>query len=671
MTLNAIDGNNRLNPLFEGMSITNEPLSQRIIDIALPFLSLYGPLSIAVNTVQGSIKAWEHLSSVPQHLNSSRRLSQELFHGSIAAASVFLTLFTPAVGIIFSQCVQIITDIYNLALQIGLTEYTEAAWTLLHLLQNLLYTSSIFFAAPEIILISMLSQICIELYQSFDLLMLKEYDKSIAKLVMAIIRICLTVPKAIDLHRIHFGHSVTLEEFLQVIGEARDTNKTVNEIFKAKHYSSLIKEINLNKYSISEITFDHMMFKKCNFDGSVVKDCVFSDVTFTECSLINFRAIRSIFQNSIFQKCSMKNGAFFSSNLSNVKYLSCNLSRNCFNESSLKDVHYEFCKMQETCFLDAKIDNASIFFSDLTDCLLLENKKNFKIRGGKPHKMTRPVISLSWNFESPQRMAWQINEALKEQNLIPLRNDYIPTDINPLLVDKEVLNTLSDTKGGFISIPKEILERATKNSEIAKIRKKASNICKHIHGMILPGGLDIEPELYNQERDPSTITRNDYRNSIFDFAMCDEATKKEIPSMGICRGSQVFNIYFGGSLKQDLSEHLDVFHHLNIKSDAPKHLQETMLEIVGDGIRGYSHHHQACDKIGQGLHVVLEADGSPEAMMNDDGSLMLLQFHPEFYHLYKKNPQDYPFLEGSIENNENFYKRFVRLSEERRKLAHA
>jgi putative glutamine amidotransferase len=116
-----------------------------------------------------------------------------------------------------------------------------------------------------------------------------------------------------------------------------------------------------------------------------------------------------------------------------------------------------------------------------------------------------------------------------------------------------------------------------------------------------------------------------------EFAVIAQAEKKELPTLAICRGNQVYNVYRGGTLKQHIDNHEDLDHRLTIDENADPRAAEIMRGIIGNETEGYSNHHQALDKVADNLNVVIRHDGDVEASMTLDGRVIALQFHPENY----------------------------------------
>ncbi len=109
----------------------------------------------------------------------------------------------------------------------------------------------------------------------------------------------------------------------------------------------------------------------------------------------------------------------------------------------------------------------------------------------------------------------------------------------------------------------------------------------------------------------------------FDFLLLEEASKRELPILGICRGHQIINVARGGSLYQDWSydKNCTVRHWQNQRPDLPIHTvhidEDSVLhEIVGaDRWVTNSHHHQAIHEVGCNLTVTgWTEDGTVEAL---------------------------------------------------------
>jgi putative glutamine amidotransferase len=160
-----------------------------------------------------------------------------------------------------------------------------------------------------------------------------------------------------------------------------------------------------------------------------------------------------------------------------------------------------------------------------------------------------------------------------------------------------------------------------------------------IDALLLIGGADIDPATYGAEREPGTEKTYRERDD-FELAMVRHAIDRELPVLGVCRGMQILNIAFGGTLVQDLAGPDGSNIHrrqLGGFEDAENHvaLDEGSLaaEAAGEGLHiAHCHHHQAIDRLGDGLVITGRAveDGLAEALeAADDRWVLGVQWHPE------------------------------------------
>lgn len=190
--------------------------------------------------------------------------------------------------------------------------------------------------------------------------------------------------------------------------------------------------------------------------------------------------------------------------------------------------------------------------------------------------------------------------------------------------------------------------RLLPDSEIIVLSKHNSDELENCDGLVLTGGVDVAPELYGEWPD-ETVKVDSERDGI-EYKMIDAALKRDIPIVGICRGLQVLNVYFGGTLIIDLEK----FHGRNHRaiSDDEDRFHKVIL-ISESKLKNYikqedgivnSSHHQAADRIGSGLKVVARADdGTVEAIESSDGrSIVAVQWHPE------RLKADSPFSRGVL-----------------------
>jgi putative glutamine amidotransferase len=160
-----------------------------------------------------------------------------------------------------------------------------------------------------------------------------------------------------------------------------------------------------------------------------------------------------------------------------------------------------------------------------------------------------------------------------------------------------------------------------------------------LDGLLLTGGSDINPARYGESNSGSEEV-NDARDAL-EMQLLREALAADLPVFAICRGLQMFNVVCGGTLIQRLPS-TEVHRQRPPKdAEAGKHPaaheigvspESRLARIIGSGRHGVnSRHHQAVDRLGEGLSVSATADeGFIEAVEYPDARFAIaVQWHPE------------------------------------------
>ncbi len=171
-------------------------------------------------------------------------------------------------------------------------------------------------------------------------------------------------------------------------------------------------------------------------------------------------------------------------------------------------------------------------------------------------------------------------------------------------------------------------------------------IIKEMNGLVLQGGSDLAPETYGETPIENGKWPGDRIRDEYELELMDLFLKAGKPVFGICRGFQVMNAYYGGTLHQDIAtqrpnslQHRDAIEydrvHHRIRFEKESFLEKLYADEVEPMVN--SVHHQAVKEIGKGLQPeaycleddILEAFTLIDA---EPGKVMGVQWHPEFFH---------------------------------------
>ena len=191
-----------------------------------------------------------------------------------------------------------------------------------------------------------------------------------------------------------------------------------------------------------------------------------------------------------------------------------------------------------------------------------------------------------------------------------------------------------------------VLPATTNAVEIARMLDR-------VDVLLLAGGEDVESCRYG-ESDHGRMGKVNRRRDAWEFALLDEAIRRQMPILGICRGCQVLNVRFGGTLWQDVPSDMpgSVSHRL---ADNGEHsvsiLSGSFLAslVTGQSISVNSRHHQAAKTVAPGFRVTaVSPDGVVEAIEGVSYPAIGVQFHPESLFVRRGRKEFLPLFRGAF-----------------------
>lgn len=167
-----------------------------------------------------------------------------------------------------------------------------------------------------------------------------------------------------------------------------------------------------------------------------------------------------------------------------------------------------------------------------------------------------------------------------------------------------------------------------------------------LDGLLLSGGIDVDPRYYQEEPHPMLGVTNPQLDEL-ELALAQWALQEDVPTLGICRGMQLLNVALGGNLFQDLdSQYPGSLKHPNWELPRNTLIHTVRIDhgsriekILGaHEIKVNSLHHQATKDLGNGVQISGYADDGVAEMMEvpDHRFMVAAQCHPE--ELYDDNP---------------------------------
>ncbi len=194
-----------------------------------------------------------------------------------------------------------------------------------------------------------------------------------------------------------------------------------------------------------------------------------------------------------------------------------------------------------------------------------------------------------------------------------------------------------------------------------------SELLKHLDGILLPGSdTDVDPHYYSEDPHPLLKKVVPEKDST-DILLLEESEKLKLPVLAICYGMQALNVFYGGSLYQDIDSQIKnpikheqgmplnrLSHSIKVKDESFLASLTKYTDLDGD-IKVNSHHHQAVKKVGrQMLATAWTNDGVIECIEGADRERFVLgvQWHPEIS--FQTDPLSKEIFNAFVEESRKF-----------------
>lgn len=461
------------------------------------------------------------------------------------------------------------------------------------------------------------------------------------------------------------GRIISKNQFIDLMKELSeqpiDEMLEIGELLKTKGFAPVLSGID---FHIAEITVKERPGRgiKPFWGTDFLQKLKFNDITFNNCNFhyVNFSG--SSFKNCTFDKCNMTNTTLEKCNFNNTNFTDTNLNGALFEDSSINHSNFLGCKLNYTNFTNAKLQfvkfsNGNSRVIDSVDGVNFRNAQfnKCKVRnydltnsvfdpsvlGTEKLELNtvvgqanRAVAAVMWNNQAPGTTATKLFDSLKK-DLTPIKINYVVDNINAKELDLEIKNLLKiiESRGEVGSIPYELIQIVKSNPESYPnaflLIQKGKEIISQIDSLVLPGGLDVEPEFFGQVRKQGVHQcEPNYIRSLLEFALLNEAKTKGVPVLGVCRGAQMVNVFGGGTLRP-VREQVEKVQKLEVKSPTDRGIIPGLLKR--GGMKAYSEHKHAINTLPSDLQEVVRYDEITKGAESKHGApLVITQFHPEF-----------------------------------------
>ena len=159
--------------------------------------------------------------------------------------------------------------------------------------------------------------------------------------------------------------------------------------------------------------------------------------------------------------------------------------------------------------------------------------------------------------------------------------------------------------------------------------EEAADFLSGVDGLILTGGVDVDPSRYGEEPDPRTGPVDPRRDEV-ELALARLAVERDMPTLAICRGCQVLNVALGGTLVQHIDGHFRLDRHSDTVHKVMVEPGSVLARWLGrEDLEVNTLHHQAVASTGPNGRVSASADDGTIEAVESGRRVVGVQWHPE------------------------------------------
>jgi putative glutamine amidotransferase len=175
----------------------------------------------------------------------------------------------------------------------------------------------------------------------------------------------------------------------------------------------------------------------------------------------------------------------------------------------------------------------------------------------------------------------------------------------------------------------------------------APGLLERVDALLMTGGGDVDPANYGADEVHPRTSGVDSARDARDIALCRTAVERGVPTLAICRGSQVLNVALDGTLVQHVDDHFEIARYNELVHDVEIEPSSTLAGWVGGtSLCVNTLHHQASATVGPGARVVARApDGTIEGVEAVGATAIGVQWHPE---MLRHRPEHLALFEALV-----------------------